>query len=78
MLDIKTNFRNRYDNFLCIACKESEETQEHLLSCKALVDENIVVDTFPRYDDLFGVELNPKIVIAGIIQTNFKKRKQFK
>ena len=73
MLDIKNNFKNRYDNLLCIACKEVEETQEHLLACKALVDDNIVVDTFPRYDELFGVELNPKIVIAGVIQTNLRR-----
>ena len=78
MLEIKANFKNSQDNLLCVACKEASETQEHLLVCKALIDNNIVVDRFPRYNKLFGVELNPKIIIAGIMETNFKKRKQFK
>ena len=78
MLDIKAKFKNRYDNLLCVACKEASETQEHLLVCKALIDDNIVVDRFPRYNELIGVELNPKIIIAGIMQTNLKKRKPFK
>ena len=73
MLEIKANFKNSHDNLLCVACMEASETQEHLLVCKALIDDNIVVDRLPRYNELFGVELNPKIIISGILQTNFKR-----
>ena len=78
MLDIKANFKNHYNNVLCVACKEASETQEHLLVCEALMDDNVVVDSFPSYNKLFGDDLNPKIIIAEIIANNFKKRKQFK
>ena len=78
MLDIKANFQNSHANMLCISCKGAEETQEHLLACKALIDENMVVDSVPDYGHLFGENLEQKIVIAGILNINYKKRKAFK
>ena len=42
-----------------------------------MVDEDIMLDSFSRYVEMFGFGLNPKIFIAGVLQTNSKKRKQF-
>ena len=37
MLDVKNNFRNKYANLTCRACKVSNETQEHVLNeCQIL------------------------------------------
>ena len=78
MLDIKANFQNSHANMLCIACKEEDETQEHLLQCKVLSDENTVVEELPEYGNLFGENLEKQITVAQILNTNFKKRKSFK
>ena len=63
---------------LCIACREEDETQEHLLQCKVLSDENTVVEELPEYGNLFGENLEKQITVAQILNTNFKKRKSFK
>ena len=78
MLDIKANYQNAHANMLCIACKETEETQEHLLQCKVLGDENMVVEELPEYGNLFGENLQKQITVAKILNTNFNKRKSFK
>ena len=38
MTEIKTNFKNKYDEYNCVACEKKnefhEETQEHIYLCK--------------------------------------------
>ena len=37
MLDIKNNFRGKYNNITCRGCGEANETQEHVLNeCKSI------------------------------------------
>ena len=37
MTDVKTNFKNKYENLLCEACIEGElEDVQHLIKCKTL------------------------------------------
>ena len=31
MIDIKNNFRNKYNDLLCRVCNKADETQEHVL-----------------------------------------------
>ena len=78
MLDVKTNFQNSHDNMLCIACKDTDETQEHLMQCKVLGDDDMVVEEVPEYVHLFGENLQKKIIVAKILHTNFNRRKSFK
>ena len=33
MVDVKANFKGKYKDLLCVACKEAEETTEHVLQC---------------------------------------------
>ena len=78
MLDLKGNFKSGHTSILCIACNAADETQEHLLSCSELREENVVVETLPQYEHLFGENLKEKITVAGMLSSNFKKRKSFK
>ena len=78
MLDIKANFQNTHANMLCIACKDTDETQEHLLLCKVVGDDNMVVEEVPEYLNLFGENLQQKIIVPKILNTNFNRRKSFK
>ena len=34
MVELKANFRGKYDNNLCPACKMAEETTEHVIACQ--------------------------------------------
>ena len=74
MLDVKCNFKSGLSNLTCRKCLTSEETQEHLLSCPALVDNSILnTGQVPTYDDLFD-DNTPKIEAVGkILMTKFKQ-----
>ena len=68
MLDLKGNFKIGILDRKCRKCEATEETQEHLLDCPALMDSSLVQGR-PRYDDLFGAE--PSIT-GKILQSKFK------
>ena len=54
MLDIKNNFRGKYENLTCRACKNAPETQQHILEEYPNIhinDEYIV-----KKDDVFSTE----------------------
>ena len=78
MLDLKCNFQNSHSDLLCVACKEEEDSQEHLLECKVLNDENTVVDKVPIYADLFEDNLDKKIAVSSLLKKSFMKRKFLK
>ena len=56
MVDVKNNFKNKYDDMLCPLCKTEEEDQFHLFNCVRIVNnchdlaENIEVE----YEDIFS------------------------
>ncbi len=51
MLDVKNNFRNKYQNNECRGCGETTETQEHVLEeCKVL---QMSEETKVRKEELF-------------------------
>ena len=51
MLDVKNNFRGKYQNTQCRMCRDSIETQEHILEeCKQL---HPTEDTKVRKQDIF-------------------------
>ena len=77
MLDIKANFKQKYENQDCIACKDEQETQEHFLKCNVLNDQNSVIQDIPVYEDLFGDILDKKILVSKLLYTSFIKRKSF-
>ena len=54
MIDIKNNFRNKYNDLICRACGETTETQEHVLEgCPAI---HPTEHTKVRHQDLFSGE----------------------
>ena len=58
MIDVKTNFKNKYQNsFFCDLCGEHED-QVHLLECQVLIDncEALYEDSIVEYDDIFCSE----------------------
>ena len=53
MLDLKGNFKIGKTEILCRKCDSSDETQEHLMECPALIDQSLVVNPV-NYQSLYG------------------------
>ena len=54
MLDVKNNFRNKYNDILFSACGDVEETQTHVLEeCRAIHTQE---DTKVREQDIFKTD----------------------
>ena len=70
MIDIKTNFKNKYNDLKCSFCSDNDETLDHLIVCKKLPEnckilKMFTVDTI--YDDLYGDNMETlKLLAEGI------------
>ena len=77
MLDIGANFSNKYSNK--VKCKlgcEELDTQQHLLQCSRLSDNDLVqTNRIYKYDDLFSSQVEDQLAMASILTTKYKKRK---
>ena len=77
MLDIKNNFENKYKDQNCIACEKETETQEHILKCKKLSDGNLLIGTLPKYEDIFGTNMEKISTISSIMKSCYSIRRKF-
>ena len=71
MLDLKCNYKQGKSDLLCGACKTSEESQAHLLQCKALEESNLLTLNVPQYCDLMGQDQEKIETIGKILKTKF-------
>ena len=76
MLDVKTNYRNRYADTNCPNCKAADDDQEHLLNCSELSDGRQLIDDCIQYENIFSSNLENILKVSRIIEVNFKKRKE--
>ena len=76
MLDVKTNYRNRYADTICPNCKAADDDQEHLLNCNELNDGRQLIDDSIQYENIFLPNLENILKVSRIIEVNFKKRKE--
>ena len=75
--DIKMNFKNWYKNDLnCIACKETECTQQHALEYYKLMGKNELVTYIPEYKEIQGENVEEMVYISNLIRENLNTRKQ--
>ena len=73
MIDVKCDFKFGKSDLKCRKCFVQDESQEHLLTCSALVDNEVTQSSqIPQYESLFGD--NPKKIkqISTILNTKFK------
>ena len=77
MVDVKDNFKQKYeDNMSCDACGEYED-QQHLLECKILIEncKSLYDDSTIRYEDLFSTvntQLSTVKLFTEVLQTRQK------
>ena len=76
MLKVRKNYGGSYSKHFCPICKDEneEDSQQHLLFCERLVDNNTLAEEVPVYNDLFSEHLDKQIRIVRILVTNFKAR----
>ena len=77
MIDIKDNFKHKYENDLsCDLCGEYED-QQHLLECKVLIEncKSLYNDSIIKYEDIFSTEnkqLSAVKLFSEVLQTRQK------
>ena len=67
MINIKTNFKNKYDNLKCTFCAEDDETLDHLITCKKLPEKCKILkqlNAHTIYDDLYGDDIEKLRMLA--------------
>jgi hypothetical protein len=74
MLDIKSNYQGKHSDLSCPMCDSEQDTQQHLLQCEKLKTENEIVSKIQEYEDLFGTNLESKIMIIRLIKLRFQER----
>ena len=69
--EVKVNFKGKYDDELnCRACGIEEESQKHIIMCKAL-NENKEVENL-NYENIFNGTVKEKLKIATMFKENLK------
>ena len=73
MIHVKGNFKTGLADLKCRNCHESDEDQEHLLSCPALSDNSVLnTGSIPEYKDLFSSDVQKLENIGKILMSKFK------
>ena len=75
MIDLRANFKFGKSDISCRACHQSEETQEHLLQCLEL-QENEIAQSVVVYSDLFGNTSEKLAEIAKILNKKIETMKE--
>ena len=76
MLPVKTNYGSSFSENVCPLCKNTEDTQSHLLFCDSLNNQNVLATSVPEYDHLFSSKVEDQVVVVKVLKTKFEKRKK--
>ena len=78
MLDVVANYPNKSKPNLCTLCKDSnsEDSQQHILKCPKLSENEVVDNNCPSYQDLFDEDVSKQLTISRIIETKYRRRKK--
>ena len=73
-IKVKANRSCKYNDITCISCKTpyTNETQEHTLYFKTLMNKNSQVTYLPNYSDSYCDEVQEQLYISTLISENIK------
>ena len=72
MTEVKINYRGRYENFECEACKINEESQMHITECKEIIKLRKEYKKPPEYSKFFNGSVKTQLEIAKDFTENMK------
>ena len=72
MMQVKKNYKNLYETHECRACGVNDETQEHILRCKILMEGNKKINRMPEYKKLFIGTVKDQLEISKVFRENMK------
>ena len=77
MVEVKTNFRNKYSDLSCPVCKLTLDTQQHVIECPDLVlRSNIVVSNNVKYSHIFSDDIEKQTAVLQIFKQFWSERKK--
>ena len=78
MLDVAANYPNKSESKICPLCEDSnsEDSQQHILRCPKLNENEVMNNIFPKYQDLFDEDVSKQLQISRIIETKYRRRKK--
>ena len=78
MVNVGANFKEggKIKNPTCPVCKNPTEydSQLHLMLCQTLNVNIVAGQKIPTYDDLFGKNLENRILVVQLLRRNYQKR----
>ena len=78
MVEVKTNFRNKYSDISCPVCKLTEDTQQHVMECTILLSRsNIMVSDMTRYSHIFSEDIEKQKVALQTFKSFCNDRKDY-
>ena len=77
MVDVRINFKNKYDDTLCPLCKAADDSQEHVFSCtKLTTNKNILIDDDIEYSHIFHSDVKKQLSSVRMFKSLWIERKK--
>ena len=72
--EAKMNQKNRYENYECEVCGQFDENQEHVLTCKTILNMHKQEEESetPEYEKLFNGSVKEQVQITKLFTKNMK------
>ena len=75
-LNIKEHKRWKYEDALCVGCKENSESENELLSCPGFSESNEVSNEEIFYSLVFGDKVSEMVKVTRVIRKRLKIREK--
>ena len=74
-INVKGNRKWQNEDIECLSCNLNfDETQSHILSCKALLEKSQIITYIPTYSELFGSNLEEITYVSRVLHDNHGRR----
>ena len=64
MIDVKVNFKGKYENLECQGCKIEEESQKHLFECNEIMKKRKKIKKDQEFEEIYVENPRNNTVIA--------------
>ena len=78
MCEMKSNYKNKYNNIQCELCKVSIDEQSHLFYCEKILQncKNMAENVTIEYEDIFSLNIHKQVQATRLIKEAWEVREQ--